>query len=129
MLETCFSTAPDVTTMDRAIAARGVAEGEHLADLCGPAALHGEQREDDHRGDRPGAGHERDRVGNDDLILGAEPAELDPEVEGEPVTPTRKVKRRLMAERYRDMLDAMYTAEEERRIAAHLADLPTSIRT
>jgi long-chain acyl-CoA synthetase len=57
------------------------------------------------------------------------PAELDPEVEGEPVTPTRKVKRRLMAERYRDMLDAMYTAEEERRIAAHLADLPTSIRT
>ncbi len=56
------------------------------------------------------------------------PRELDPEEEGEPVTPTRKVKRRLMAERYRELLDAMYALDEERRIAAELANLEPSIR-
>ncbi|HEV8436681.1 MAG TPA: AMP-binding protein [Methylomirabilota bacterium] len=56
------------------------------------------------------------------------PTELDPEQEGEPVTPTRKVKRRLMAERYRDLLEALYSTDEERRITAQLADLETSIR-
>lgn len=56
------------------------------------------------------------------------PAELDPETEGEPVTPTRKVKRRLMAERYRDLLEGMYSDEEERRIAAALADLGETLR-
>ncbi len=48
------------------------------------------------------------------------PKELDPEEEGEPITPTRKVKRRLMLERYRDLVDAMYGAEEERRIAVEV---------
>ena len=49
--------------------------------------------------------------------------ELDPEQEGEPVTPTRKVKRRLMLERYADLVDSMYASDEERRIAAEVAAL------
>src|SRR5439155_1309019 len=49
------------------------------------------------------------------------PRELDPEVEGEPVTPTRKVKRRLMAERYGTLVESMYGGDEERRIAAEVA--------
>ena len=48
------------------------------------------------------------------------PKELDPEHEDEPVTPTRKVKRRLMAERYRALIDEMYSDAEERRIEAAL---------
>jgi long-chain acyl-CoA synthetase len=56
------------------------------------------------------------------------PRELDPEEEDEPITPTRKVKRRLMAERYRELLESMYSGEEERRIAAQLADLEPSLR-
>jgi long-chain acyl-CoA synthetase len=48
------------------------------------------------------------------------PRELDPELEGEPVTPTRKVKRRLMAERYRALVESMYADDEERRIAAEV---------
>ena len=46
------------------------------------------------------------------------PKELDPEEEGEPVTPTRKVKRRQMYERFRALVDAMYDDEEERLHAA-----------
>jgi long-chain acyl-CoA synthetase len=53
------------------------------------------------------------------------PRELDPEVEGEPVTPTRKVKRRLMAERYGPLVESMYAGDEERRIAAELAAIAT----
>jgi long-chain acyl-CoA synthetase len=49
------------------------------------------------------------------------PRELDPEMEGEPVTPTRKVKRRLMAERYGTLVESMYGNDEERRIAAEVA--------
>jgi long-chain acyl-CoA synthetase len=56
------------------------------------------------------------------------PRELDPEEEGEPVTPTRKIKRRVMAERYRPLLETMYAADEERRIAAELGGLHPSIR-
>jgi long-chain acyl-CoA synthetase len=53
------------------------------------------------------------------------PRELDPELEGEPVTPTRKVKRRLMAERYGPLVESMYGGDEERRIAAEVASLTT----
>ena len=49
------------------------------------------------------------------------PRELDPEREGEPVTPTRKVKRRVMAERYGSLVESMYAGDEERRIAAEVA--------
>ena len=51
------------------------------------------------------------------------PRELDPELEDEPVTPTRKVKRRLMLERYRDLVESMYVSDEERRLAAELGPL------
>ena len=46
------------------------------------------------------------------------PKALDPEEEGEPVTPTRKVKRKLMYERFKDLIEAMYDDSEERLIAA-----------
>ena len=46
------------------------------------------------------------------------PKALDPEEEGEPVTPTRKVKRKLMYERFRDLVEGMYDDREERLIAA-----------
>jgi long-chain acyl-CoA synthetase len=46
------------------------------------------------------------------------PKALDPEEEGEPVTPTRKVKRTLMIERFRELVDAMYDDSEERLLAA-----------
>ena len=49
------------------------------------------------------------------------PRELDPELEGEPVTPTRKVKRRLMARRYGSLVESMYADDEERRIAAQVS--------
>jgi len=48
------------------------------------------------------------------------PRELDPELEDEPVTPTRKVKRRLMAERYGPLVESMYAGDEEQRIAAEI---------
>ena len=46
------------------------------------------------------------------------PKALDPEEEGEPVTPTRKVKRKLMYERFRELVEGMYDDHEERLIAA-----------
>ena len=46
------------------------------------------------------------------------PKALDPEEEGEPVTPTRKVKRKLMYERFKELVEAMYDDSEERLIAA-----------
>ena len=51
------------------------------------------------------------------------PKALDPEEEGEPVTPTRKVKRKLMYERFRDLVDGMYDDSEERLIAAGAGDI------
>ena len=51
------------------------------------------------------------------------PRELDPEQEGEPVTLTRKVKRRLMRERYHDLVESMFGSDEERRITAEVAAL------
>jgi long-chain acyl-CoA synthetase len=46
------------------------------------------------------------------------PKALDPEEEGEPVTPTRKVKRALMLERFRALVESMYDDREERLVAA-----------
>jgi len=51
------------------------------------------------------------------------PKSLDPEEEGEPVTPTRKVKRALMIARFRELVDAMYDDREERLLAAGAGDL------
>jgi long-chain acyl-CoA synthetase len=46
------------------------------------------------------------------------PKALDPEEEGEPVTPTRKVKRKQMYERFRELVEAMYDDREDRLITA-----------
>jgi long-chain acyl-CoA synthetase len=51
------------------------------------------------------------------------PKELDPEEEGEPVTPTRKVKRHLMYEKFQDLVEAMYSSREEDRVASEIGDL------
>ena len=46
--------------------------------------------------------------------------ELDPELEGEAVTPTRKIKRALLQRHFRHLIEEMYSADEERRIARQL---------
>jgi long-chain acyl-CoA synthetase len=46
------------------------------------------------------------------------PKALDPEEDGEPVTPTRKVKRGQMYERFKHLIESMYDGQEERLIAA-----------
>ena len=51
------------------------------------------------------------------------PKQLDPEEEGEPVTPTRKVKRSLMQARFKGMIDDMYEDSEERRVAEAAGEL------
>jgi long-chain acyl-CoA synthetase len=51
------------------------------------------------------------------------PKALDPEEEGEPVTPTRKVKRGQMHERFKALVDGMYDDEEERRLAETAGEL------
>ena len=51
------------------------------------------------------------------------PKQLDPEEEGEPVTPTRKVKRKLMYDRFKALVDAMYDDREERLVAAGAGDM------
>jgi len=49
------------------------------------------------------------------------PKALDPEEEGEPVTPTRKVKRTAMYERFKPLVEGMYADEEEERLLAESA--------
>jgi len=51
------------------------------------------------------------------------PKALDPEEEGEPVTPTRKVKRAQMHERFRALVDGMYDDREARLLAAGAGDV------
>ncbi len=53
------------------------------------------------------------------------PKELDPEEEGEPITPTRKVKRELMYEKFGTLVEAMYGDREERLVAAEIGDVLT----
>ncbi len=50
------------------------------------------------------------------------PKALDPEEEGEPVTPTRKVKRAQMLERFRALVESMYDDREERLVADGVGD-------
>jgi long-chain acyl-CoA synthetase len=50
------------------------------------------------------------------------PKELDPEQDGEPVTPTRKVKRNLMYDRFKPLIEEMYDDSEERMLAASAGD-------
>ncbi len=45
------------------------------------------------------------------------PKALDPEEEGEPITPTRKVKRQQLYERFRDLVESMYDRTEEELLA------------
>jgi len=54
------------------------------------------------------------------------PKALDPEEEDEPVTPTRKIKRKLMYERFRELIEAMYDDSEERLIAAGAGEVLAS---
>jgi long-chain acyl-CoA synthetase len=50
------------------------------------------------------------------------PKALDPEEEGEPVTPTRKVKRKAMYERFKPLVEEMYADGEEKLLAESAAD-------
>jgi long-chain acyl-CoA synthetase len=51
------------------------------------------------------------------------PKLLDPEEEGEPVTPTRKIKRQLMYEKFKHLVESMYSSLEETRLASEVGDL------
>ena len=53
------------------------------------------------------------------------PKALDPEDEGEPVTPTRKVKRALMLERFRPLVESMYDEREEQLVAREIGQVLT----
>jgi long-chain acyl-CoA synthetase len=53
------------------------------------------------------------------------PKALDPQEEGEPVTPTRKLKRTQMVERFRDLVESMYDDREERLVAAGAGEVLT----
>jgi len=51
------------------------------------------------------------------------PKALDPEEEGEPVTPTRKVKRAQMYQRFAELVESMYDDREERLVAGEIGDM------
>ena len=51
------------------------------------------------------------------------PKALDPEEDGEPVTPTRKVKRKQMYERFKELVEAMYDDHEARLLAQSIGDV------
>ena len=51
------------------------------------------------------------------------PKMLDPEEEGEPVTPTRKLKRSKMIERFADLVESMYDDREARLVQGQLGGL------
>jgi long-chain acyl-CoA synthetase len=51
------------------------------------------------------------------------PKALDPEEEGEPVTPTRKLKRAQMLERFKELVESMYDDREERLVATGAGEI------
>jgi long-chain acyl-CoA synthetase len=51
------------------------------------------------------------------------PKALDPEQEGEPITPTRKVKRDVMYQRFKSLVEGMYDDRGQRLIAESAADI------
>ncbi len=51
------------------------------------------------------------------------PREFDPEDEGEPITPTRKIKRELLYAKYRELVESMYDEQEEQLVSGSLGDL------
>ena len=51
------------------------------------------------------------------------PKALDPEQEGEPITPTRKVKRDVMYERFESLVEDMYDDREQRLIAENAVEI------
>lgn len=53
------------------------------------------------------------------------PKVLDPEEEGEPVTPTRKLKRAQMLQKFAPLVESMYDHREERLVAQGLGDVFT----
>jgi long-chain acyl-CoA synthetase len=54
------------------------------------------------------------------------PKELDPWHDGEPITPTRKVKRDLMYQKFRDLVESMYTERGEAAlVASEVGDMLT----
>ena len=53
------------------------------------------------------------------------PKVLDPEQEGEPVTPTRKVKRALMLERFEALVESMYDEREVQLVAREIGEVLT----
>jgi long-chain acyl-CoA synthetase len=53
------------------------------------------------------------------------PKALDPEEEGEPVTPTRKLKRAQMIQKFGALVESMYDEREERLVAQALGDVLT----
>ena len=56
------------------------------------------------------------------------PKELDPEEESDPVTPTRKVQRQKMYERWKDLVESMYGKAPESRVAAELGDVADEVK-
>ena len=51
------------------------------------------------------------------------PRELDPWHDGEPITPTRKIKRNLMYEKFCTVIESMYTEEEQKLVASEVGDV------
>ncbi|MBT3256394.1 MAG: AMP-binding protein [Deltaproteobacteria bacterium] len=51
------------------------------------------------------------------------PKELDPEDEDEPITPTRKIKRELVYEKFKDLVESMYSDKEEQLVASEIGDV------
>jgi len=54
------------------------------------------------------------------------PRELDPWHDGEPITPTRKIKRDLLYQKFQDLVESMYTEkQEEALVASEVGDVLT----